>query len=372
MERALEKDDLACLMAVERCPGIGPQRLQKLLSNLDIPITELIALPRSDLLDLNFNPRQADYLVNPDWPGVEAALNWRDQSDDHHILAVTEARYPQLLQQIIDPPPILYARGRLDLISTPQIAMVGSRHCTPGGAETARDFAAFLSRSGLTITSGLAMGIDHHAHRAALDSNGKTIAVIGTGIDRVYPAANRQLAQAIADNGLIISEFALGTKPSAGNFPRRNRIISGLSVATLVVEATRKSGSLITARCGMEQGREVFAIPGSIHNPHSKGCHQLIRDGAKLVDQASDIIDDIGSLLGFIAEQTDSLADSTDPQPLDADYQQLLDVMGYDPVSIDSLVMRSGLTVEQLSSMLLLLELNDHIRSAPGGKYIRC
>ncbi len=287
-------------------------------------------------------------------------------------MPLTDSEFPELLQQIVDPPPILYARGRIDLASSPQIAVVGSRHCTPGGAEIARDFAGYLSRAGLTVTSGLAMGIDSHAHQAALDSNGNTIAVVGTGIDRVYPAANRQLAQAIADKGLIVSEFPLGSKPSAGNFPRRNRIISGLSVATLVVEATRKSGSLITARCGMEQGREVFAIPGSIHNPHSKGCHQLIRDGAKLVDQAADIIDDISSLLGFIAEQTDSLTDSTDPQSLDAEYQQLLDVMGYDPVTIDSLVMRSGLTVEQLSSMLLLLELNDHIKSAPGGRYIRC
>jgi DNA processing protein len=218
----------------------------------------------------------------------------------------------------------------------------------------------------------MALGIDQHAHQAALDSGGHTIAVIGTGIDRIYPSKNKQLAYEIAEKGLIITEFPIGTPPLNSNFPKRNRIISGLSLATLVVEATRKSGSLITARLGMEQGREVFAIPGSIHNPQSKGCHHLIRQGAKLVDQASDIIDDIGSLLGYIAEQVETHNDSLSNSEFDSEYQAVLDAMGYDPVSIDTLVNRCGLTIEQLSSMLLILELNDQIKTAPGGLFVRC
>jgi DNA processing protein len=217
----------------------------------------------------------------------------------------------------------------------------------------------------------LASGIDQHAHRGALHANGNTIAVIGTGIDRVYPASNRQLAHDISQHGLLLSEFPLGTAPTAANFPRRNRIISGLSLATLVVEATRKSGSLITARMALEQGRDVFAIPGSIHNPMAKGCHQLIREGAKLVDQAADIIDDIGALLGYVALQSDD-PPQTGSDELDSEYSRLLDLMGYDPVSMDTLVNRSGLTVEQLSSMLLILELNDRIKPASGGLYVRC
>jgi DNA processing protein len=217
----------------------------------------------------------------------------------------------------------------------------------------------------------MALGIDKHAHLGALSGSGNTVAVIGTGIDRIYPSRNKQLAYDIAEKGLIVSEFPLGMAPQSGNFPRRNRVISGLSLATLVVEATRKSGSLITARMSIEQGREVFAIPGSIHNPQAKGCHHLIRQGAKLVDQAADIIDDIGSLLGYVAETAETTQHEHN-ETLDREYRQLLDIMGYDPVSIDTLVQRSGLTIDQLSSMLLILELNDFIQIAPGGLYQRC
>ena len=212
--------------------------------------------------------------------------------------------------------------------------------------------------------------IDAEAHRGALDAEGLSLAVTGTGLDRVYPAKNRALAHEIAMSGLLVSEFPTGTPPLPAHFPRRNRILAGLALGTLVVEAAQRSGSLITARLATEAGREVFAIPGSIHNPQAKGCHQLIRQGAKLVDQASDIIDDIGSLLGYVAQQVDSTS-MTAEQSLDQEYQQLLDIIGYDPVSIDTLVERSGLTIEQLSSMLLILELNDHIQPAPGGLYSR-
>jgi DNA processing protein len=366
----MNKDDLAGLLALEGCPGVGPKRFRQLLDQAGGSIQQLLA-PGANR-NFGLAPEESQYLSNPDSDVIDHALRWLDTSEQHYILTLADPGYPELLGQIPDPPPILYLVGNPDLLTSPQIALVGSRNCSASGADTAFDFARFLAHSGLTITSGLAQGIDRQAHLAALEAGGATVAVVGTGIDRIYPAGNRQLAHDIATQGLIVSEFPLGTAPIAHNFPRRNRIISGLSLAVLVIEATRNSGSLITARYALEQGREVFAIPGSIHSPHSKGCHQLIREGAKLVDRAADIIDDIGSLLGFIADQAPSVADSTNPFLQDADYQRLLSAMGYDPVSMDTLVARSGLTVEQLSSMLLLLELNDQIKPAPGGLYIRC
>ena len=245
-----------------------------------------------------------------------------------------------------------------------------SRNCTPGGAQNAFDFAAQCSAAGLVVTSGLALGIDSAAHRGALSVSGKTIAVTATGQDLVYPARNRGLAAEIAGRGLVVSEFPLGTKARAAYFPQRNRIISGLAVATLVVEAARRSGSLITARLAAEQGREVLAVPGSIHNPQTRGCHQLIRDGATLVETARDIAGELGSLFEFALQQQSSQT----PEPsesLDKAHRALLDSIGYDPVNCDILVQRSGLTIDKLSSMLVILELNDLIQSAPGGCYVR-
>ena len=366
----MARDELVRVLTLYSCPGIGALTIRQLLEALP-PSRDPLKLSRDELQALGIGARQAAGLQSPDPGLVERSLAWLDAQPDRHIITLAEPDYPRLLTQIADPPPVIFAIGRRELLDSPQIAMVGSRNCTPGGAATARDFASLLASSGITITSGLASGIDQHAHQGALDAAGNTIAVIGTGIDRIYPASNRQLAHAIAEHGLLISEFPLGTAPLAANFPRRNRIISGLSVATLVVEAARKSGSLITARMALEQGRDVFAIPGSIHNPMAKGCHQLIREGAKLVDQATDIIDDIGALLGYVALQPDEPVE-TDGNDLDIEYRQLLDTMGYDPVSLDTLARRSGLTVEQLSSMLLILELNDRIKAAPGGLYVRC
>lgn len=368
----MARDDLAFCLALHLCPGIGPANFRRLTVGSSLTISEIFKLTHSQLGELNFKQPQIEYLANPDWSSVDLALDWLASDSSHHIVSILDPAYPELLKDITDAPPIVYGIGNIDLLQTPQIAIVGSRNCTPGGADTARDFSSFLSNAGLTITSGMALGIDQHAHQAALDNGGHTVAVIGTGIDRIYPSANKHLAYEIAEKGLIVSEFPLGTPPNNSNFPKRNRIISGLSLAILVVEATRKSGSLITARLGIEQGREVFAIPGSIHNPQSKGCHHLIRQGAKLVDQASDIIDDIGSLLGYMAEQTETHTESQADSTLDSEYQALLDAMGYDPVSIDTLVNRSGLTIEQLSSMLLILELNDQIKTAPGGLFVRC
>jgi DNA processing protein len=367
----MNRDDLPYYLALEKCPGIGAVSYRQIVESLEISLKQLFELPGAEMAALGFNPAQINHLKSPDASVLDETLKWLDSSDNHHLLAIDDGAYPDLLKEIRDAPPLLYAIGRIELLNTPQIAIVGSRNCTPGGASTAEDFSRYLANAGLTITSGMALGIDKHAHMGALAASPNTIAVVGTGIDRIYPSRNKQLAYDIAEKGLIVAEFPVGTKPHSSNFPKRNRIISGLSLAVLVVEATRKSGSLITARLGMEQGREVFAIPGSIHNPQAKGCHHLIRQGAKLVDQAADIIEDIGSLLGYVAEKIEPAKCDNETQ-LEPEYQQLLDSMGYDPISIDTLVECSGLTIEQLSSMLLILELNDFIQPAPGGLYLRC
>lgn len=371
----MNRDEIAAYLTLNLCPGIGPVKFRQITEAENFSFSDLFKRSSTELSAIGLNRQQVVSLKNPDQPCIDQALDWQASDSSHHIIVIDDPNYPEILKEIRDAPPILYGLGNIELLNSPQIAIVGSRNCTPGGASSAEEFAAYLARAGLTITSGMALGIDKHAHQGALKSTGNTIAVIGTGIDRIYPSRNKELAYQIAEKGLIVSEFPIGAAPSSENFPRRNRVISGLSVATLVVEATRKSGSLITARSSIEQGREVFAIPGSIHNPQVKGCHKLIRQGAKLVDQASDIIDDIGSLLGYVALQSHS-QESTQARgetiQLDEEYQQLLDKMGYDPISIDSLLECSGLTIEQLSSMLLILELNDFIKPAPGGLFVRC
>ena len=273
-------------------------------------------------------------------------------------------------REIPDPPLLLYASGRVELLRDPQIAIVGSRNCTPGGAQNAFDFAAQSAGSGLAVTSGLALGIDAAAHRGALSVNGATIAVTATGIDRIYPRQHRRLASSIVEQGLMVTEFPLGSSARPASFPQRNRIISGLSIATLVVEAAQRSGSLITARLAGEQGREVFAVPGSIHNPQSRGCHQLIRDGASLVESTADIAAELGSLYEFAKHHRPGAVDRPEIS-LDEAQLALLENIGYDPVDCDILVQRSGLTIDQLSSMLVTLELNDLIQSAPGGCFVR-
>lgn len=251
--------------------------------------------------------------------------------------------------------------------------MVGSRNPSMSGSETAREFAHHLAASGLSITSGLAIGIDGASHAGAMDANGITIAVTGTGLDRVYPASQRDLAHRIAQHGALVSEFPPQTPARPGNFPRRNRIISGLCLGTLVVEAARQSGSLITARLASEQGREVFAIPGSIHNPLARGCHMLIRQGAKLVETAGDVLEELAPLLRDLQPrpETCNKGPVVPQHELDQEYQLLLKCMGFDPAPIDLLIERSGLTAEVVSSMLILLELEGHVSSAPGGIYCR-
>jgi len=310
-------------------------------------------------------------LLTPNWDLIEQDLAWFSEPD-RHIVTIQDSRYPSLLKEITDPPSILFVQGDVALLSAWQLAVVGSRNPSPSGRDNAFEFSRFLAQGGMTITSGLAMGIDAAAHQGALTAQGRTIAVIGTGLDRVYPAKHRDLAHNIVQQGAIVSEFAMGTSPRAENFPRRNRLISGLSLGTLVVEAATRSGSLITARMALEQGREVFAIPGSIHNPLARGCHQLIREGAKLVETAEDIVEELGALASFdiMSDEQEVLTDNGS-QALDSDYQLLFACLGYDPIEIDSLVAQSGLTAETVSSMLLLLELDGQVASLSGGRYVR-
>lgn len=349
----------------------GGARLRNLLEAFGDP-AGVLAGSRSLLLPyFDGDAARVDTLLaDPDAANHEHELAWLEQPNKH-LLRFTDEAYPALLRESGDAPALLFVRGDLDSLSAPQLAVVGSRNPTRGGCETARAFSDHLARAGLTITSGLALGIDACAHEAALNAGGRTVAVAGTGLDRVYPAAHRDLAHAIADQGALVSEFPLGTPPLRENFPRRNRLISGLSLGVLVVEAALKSGSLITARLAADQGREVFAIPGSIHSPLSRGCHALIRQGAKLVETADDIIEELGALAGFAAAPVASPARSTTPVPDDARETQLLELLGHDPVDMDTLVVRSGLTAAAVSSMLLAMELRGLVEAQPGGKYQR-
>lgn len=366
-----DEEYLRQFIALNHCQGIGPISFFQLLEYFDNNIHDIFTSSQDSLSQLGLNQRQVNSINQVDYQKTDAILEWACDTN-HHIVPSYTKDYPSLLNELDDKPPVLYLSGDKTLLNSPQLAIVGSRTATPSGIQTAQHFASYLSQNGITITSGMALGIDTASHQGALKSNGKTIAVTGTGLDRIYPSKNKALAYDIFENGLLISELALGTNPSKASFPKRNRIISGLSLGTLVVEATEKSGSLITAYKAIEQGREVFAIPGSIHNPHAKGCHQLIKHGAKLVDQASDIIDELSSLLGYMAEIKEPLQDLPhNEDDLDEEYLFLLEKMGYEPISIDEIVYTSGLTIDKVSSMLLILELKDHINTAPGGLYIR-
>ena len=289
----------------------------------------------------------------------------------NRIISSDSADLPELLQQIPDPPTLLYIVGNAEALYLPALSIVGSRNPTRGGNENAYEFAKHLGQSGFCIVSGLAQGIDTSAHQGALDAGAMTVAFLGHGIDRVYPSANRDLAHRISQNGALVSEYPLGSPPRREHFPQRNRLISGLSLGTLVVEAARHSGSLITARLAGEQGREVFAIPGSIHNPLSRGCHQLIKQGAKLVESAEDIVSELGALAGHLMQNDNDEKDSESRSiQHDADYEILLNTLSYDPASADELAENSGLTIDQVSSMLLILELEEKIEALTGGKYL--
>lgn len=289
--------------------------------------------------------------------------------NDHYRIGPGDNRFPPLLRQLGDAPESLYVAGNPDILHLPAIAVVGSRNPTRGGLENAFQFSRHLAQAGFCIVSGLAQGIDTAAHRGALDVGAPTVAVLGHGLDQVYPSSNRPLAKDIFTAGAVVSEYALGTPPLRGHFPRRNRLISGLCLGTLVVEAARRSGSLITARLAGDQGREVFAIPGSIHNPMSRGCHELIRQGARLVEGIDDLLNELAPLVGHVMQNHSDDSGDSPPPTRDGDYLKLLDALAFDPQNPDELAKKSGLTIEQVSSMLLILELEGDVESLPGGKF---
>ena len=292
------------------------------------------------------------------------------QETGHHLIERGNEDYPELLDQIPGPPAQLFINGDPGILHMPAIAIVGSRNPTEGGRRNAFEFARHLGSLGFCIVSGLAQGIDTAAHRGALAAGAATVAFLGHGIDRIYPAANRALAHEIARSGALVSEFPLGTPPQRELFPQRNRLISGISLGTVVVEAARRSGSLITARLASEQGREVFALPGSIHNPLARGCHKLIRQGAKLVETADDIVAELAPLAGHVLQNAlESISNKPGTANSDSDYLALRKHLSFDPTGIDELAENSGLTIDQVSSMLLILELEGEVESQSGGRY---
>ncbi len=356
----IDKDGLAAWLRLTLIPGIGGETQRKLLAAFGLPeaifaagrlATRAVAGDRADLL-FDFDPAEA----------VDRSMAWAAQPGQH-IVTLADADYPKALLEIADPPCLLYVRGDPELLGKRGLAVVGSRNATPQGLQTAENFAKALAGKGLAIISGLALGIDAAAHRGALAAGGATIAVIGTGADRLYPARNRELALAIAEHGAIVSEFPLGTPAIAANFPRRNRIISGLSRGVLVVEAAPESGSLITARLAAEQGREVFAIPGSIHSPVARGCHKLIKQGAKLVETAQDILEEFGNY--------PETADSGPSTLLAGEENTVLGALGHDPCNLDDLAERTGLAADRLLTELLTLELAGQIATLSGNRYQR-
>ena len=347
---------LASWITLSQVPGLGNEGLRRLLLAFGSPESVLSASISS--LSSHVKPAVARAIATEVDESILVAVAVWLEDPLNRIFSIADAEYPQSLLNTADPPLLLYVKGRTDLLNARALAVVGSRNATAQGIRNAEAFSRSASDAGLCIISGMAHGIDAAAHVGGLEGTGSSIAVVGTGLDKVYPAANRELAHRLAETGTIVSEFPLGTPPLASNFPRRNRIISGLSLGCLVVEASVQSGSLITARMALEQGREVFAIPGSIHSPQSRGCHALIKQGAKLVESARDILEELGY------RNSPAPAGSVPDHPLFVH-------LGFDPLDVESLAQRSGLTIGELSAILLQLELDGMIASLPGGLYQR-
>ncbi len=354
-------------LALSRMPGIGSVTIRHWLDYFKT-IDALFSASTLDLQSAGLTKKQIFALEHLDWQTAEKDLRLIEEKQ-YAFLTFADEKYPALLREIYDAPLVLYLQGNIDLVMKPQLAIVGSRHPTITGVETARQFAEVLARAGWVVTSGLALGVDAASHRGALAAGGETIAVLGTGLQHIYPRSHQRLAEEIIARGVLVSEFPPDALPKAAHFPMRNRIISGLSLGVLVVEAAIKSGSLITARLALEQNREVFAIPGSIHNPLARGCHQLIRQGAKLVETAKDILDEIGVLIPEVTLNSveDKKQEAVD---LDPKLQRVLAQIGYEVTAIDVIISRSGLTAGELSSMLLSLELEGYVHAVPGG-YMR-
>ena len=357
-----------------RAPGVGTKTYLKLLAVCESPEV-FFALSESEL-----KKRLPDVAADKlrAWRDAENSgeedLVWHNPAENRHILTLEDDFYPERLRDIADPPPVLFVHGEPALLSAAQIAVVGSRNATAPALHTTNAFARELARRGWLITSGMALGIDGEAHRGALDAGVLTIAVVGTGLDRVYPAQHRDLAHRIVQQGVMVSEFPLGTGVRAAHFPRRNRLISGLAAGVLVVEASMQSGSLITARMALEQGREVFAIPGSIHHPLAKGCHHLIKQGAKLTESVDDMIEELPPLQtvdAVIRTNEAAKKPAADNAEDDAATQTVLHAMGFDPCSLDDLVARTELTGAEISAILLILELDERVAVLPGQRFQR-
>lgn len=358
--------DLASWLRLTLIPGVGGETQRILLKAFGMP--EAVFSAGLPALAALLGPALAERLLAHDVAAqTDAALEWASQPGNA-ILTLADADYPQALLDSADPPTLLYLKGRRELLNQPMLAVVGSRNATTQGERDASAFARTLAEAGLTVVSGLALGIDAAAHRGAVDTGAGTVAVIGTGPDRLYPARNADLAREIAERGAILSEFSLGTPALAANFPRRNRIIAGLARGTLVVEAAPRSGSLITARLAAEAGREVFAIPGSIHAPQSRGCHQLIRQGAKLVETAQDILEELG---WTNTVQKEVGAGGTAAVAGSAAEERVLTALGAAPIDVESLAERCGLTAADLLAILLPMELGGRVALLPGGRYQR-
>lgn len=371
-----ETDELRAWLTALRTPGLGQGGLREALAATGGRIDAALARLRRQAATLDEGA--AAWLDAPDEARLAADLAWLAEPG-HRLLRCLEADFPLLLDTIPQPPATLFVAGDAGLLLHPQVAIVGARGASPAGLEHARRFARALALAGYTVTSGMAEGVDGAAHEAALDAGCATVAVVGTGPDRVYPRKHHALAQRIAAQGAMVSEFPPGTAARADHFPRRNRLISGLALGVVVVEAGLQSGSLITARLAGEQGREVFALPGSIANPLARGCHRLIRDGARLVEEPAEVIEALAPAARALGvELAERLARPDAPAPAgaggwrdDPDYQRLLDALGHDPASLDELVQRSGLAAPALSSMLLMLELEGRVAGLPGNRYQR-
>ena len=369
----IDRDELAAWLRLVETPGAGRESARRLLAKFGSPEAVLGTSIAARKAIVGAAPATALATEPPGFDALLAAtLAWLDggtasDAPGRDILVLGDPRYPQALLQTADPPTLLYVEGRIELLAADSIAIVGSRNPTAQGLENARAFAAHLSRAGLVVVSGLALGIDGAAHEGALEGGSGTIAVVGTGLDRIYPSRHRALAHRIAATGLVVSEFSIGTPSLPENFPIRNRIIAGLARGTLVVEAAMQSGSLITARLALEAGREVFAIPGSIHSPQARGCNVLLKQGAKLVDSAADILEEFaaarpGAVEAARAPQSTGPAAKEDP---------LLAALGFDPTGLDALVARTGWSAAELSARLLDLELEGRIARLPGQLFQR-
>lgn len=353
--------ELAHWLRLTLIPGLGGEGQRRLLKVFGAPAA-IFSASGSALRGTVGTALAERIAAHNAAPELDAALDWAAQPGNR-ILTLADAAYPQALLSAADPPVLLYVKGNAALLNRPAMAIVGSRNATKQGEANAAAFAQALAAAGLTVVSGLAAGIDAAAHRGALGAAASTVAVVGTGCDRIYPARNESLAREIAEQGAIVSEFALGTPPLANNFPRRNRLIAGLARGCLVVEAAQRSGSLITARLSAEAGREVFAIPGSIHSPQSKGCHALIKQGAKLVESAADILEEL---------RWEKVVNPAAVAPVpEAETDPVLVALGRDPCDLDTLAERSGLAVDDLLARLLPLELDGRIAQLPGGRYQR-